>query len=206
MTDEVLIVDDDVDFCDSLVWLLETADITAKTFHSAEAFLQFYQGGPGCVLLDVRMPGMNGIALQQKLLEMNAPLSVIIVTGHANVPIAVHAMKQKAIDLVEKPFDDETLLLAIRSALRLSQARHDAFERTNVIQSDWKRLTRREKQIMALVVQGMANRQIADQFGISIKTVEIHRSRVMDKMQADGLADLITKSAAISPAGEPFGD
>ena len=205
MMEQVFIVDDDLDFCDSLLWLLETADIAAKTFHSAEEFLQFYRGGPGCVLLDVRMPGMNGIALQQTFLEMGAPLSVIIVTGHANVSIAVHAMKQKALDLIEKPFDGATLVSAIRNALALSQARHEADERGKAILADWEQLTRREKQIMLLVIKGMTNRQMADHFDISVKTVEIHRSRVMRKMRADGLADLVAKSAVIAASAVTIG-
>lgn len=206
MTVNVFIVDDDADFCDSLIWLLETADVAALAFHDADAFLQFYDGRPGCLLLDVRMPGMTGIALQQRLLDMDAPLSVIIVTGHANVPIAVRAMKQKAVDLLEKPFDDATLLTAIENGLALAHANHEALQRTAAARDGWMELTRRERQIFLFVVRGMANREIADKLKISIKTVEIHRSRVMTKMRADSLVDLVVKFGALDLAHEQNGD
>jgi two-component system, LuxR family, response regulator FixJ len=194
---KVFIVDDDRDFRESLTWLLQSAGYQCRVFESAETFLQHYAGEPGCLLLDIRMSGMSGLALQQTLKQRDLVLPVIIITGHGDVTMAVQAMKNNAVDFIEKPFNDEMLLKLVDDTLQRSQDIFSAHLERQAVQVRWDSLSKREQQVAQLVVQGKANREIAAELDISIKTVEIHRSRVMSKMHVNNLARLVDAWALI---------
>jgi two-component system, LuxR family, response regulator FixJ len=188
----VFVVDDDQAMRTSLQWLIESTGMQVKTFESADAFLSnYYPGRAGCLLLDVRMPGMSGLELQSYLAREGYQLPVIIITGHGDVGMAVKAMRAGAMDFIEKPFHDEDLLCSIQRALEVDQrqrlsraARADILVRV----AD---LTPREHEVMGMVTDGKANREIAVALGVTPKTVEAHRARVMEKMRAESLAELV---------------
>ena len=188
----VFVVDDDDAMRDGLAFLIRAAGYEARTFDSAQAFLDAC--GPtmrGCLLLDVRMPGMSGLELQEQLQSRRITLPVIIVTAYANVPMAVRAMQGGAFDFIEKPFDDTVLINRIRTALSLESQRSADEAEVRKIRRRIDELTPRENEVMSLVVDGLLNKQIAAKLDVSMKTVEIHRSRVMTKMQAESLAQLV---------------
>lgn len=191
----VYIVDDDEDFRDSMQWLLESAKHNVTTFASATAFLDGYNGTPGCMLLDVRMPSINGLALQQIMHERGIEMPVIVISGHGDIQMAVSAMKQGAIDFLEKPFDGDVLLQLVEKAFATLDEQRQEKQQHAEIETNYAQLSRREKEVMALVVKGKANRAIADELGISAKTVEVHRSRVMSKMRVGSLAELVQHAA-----------
>ncbi|MBU2966337.1 sigma-70 family RNA polymerase sigma factor [Amphritea sp. 2_MG-2023] len=193
----VFIVDDDDDFRDSMQWLLESDDLPVKSFSSARDFLNNYKGDQGCMLLDVRMPEINGLALQQIMLERDIRLPIIVLSGHGDIPMAVTAMKNGAIDFLEKPFDDEVLIPLVQNALKKSDEILAAQQQREQIHQLYETLSRREREVMALVVSGKANREIAEELGISPKTVEVHRSRVMSKMRAESLPVLVNQAAQL---------
>jgi two-component system, LuxR family, response regulator FixJ len=188
----VFVVDDDEALCESLGWLFESAGLHCKTYPSARDFLTEYRPqAPGCLLLDVRLPGGSGLDLQDELARQGPPLPIIVMTGHARVPIAVRALKGGAIDFIQKPFTDESLMERVRRAIDLDRRTHEArLERAAHLER-FAMLTPREREVMALVVAGKANKVIAADLGISHKTVEIHRGRVMEKMQVDSVAELV---------------
>lgn len=198
LTETVFIVDDDDDFRDSMQWLLESDDLKVQAFSSAQQFLDNYDGGVGCMLLDVRMPDINGLALQQIMNERGISLPIIVISGHGDIPMAVSAMKNGALDFIEKPFDDEVLLRLVDKALTTGRSLAGEQQEAQQAQSRYESLSRREKEVMALVVSGKANREIAEELGISPKTVEVHRSRVMSKMQADSLPHLVHQAARLN--------
>lgn len=193
----VFIVDDDEDFRESLSWLLEGEGHHTRCFESAEAFLEAYQGEPGCLLLDLRMTGMSGLALQAQLLERHWVIPVIMITGHGDVDVAVQAMKNNAVDFIEKPFDDDAILKLVEKTLLRSREIFSKAQEVNVIRERWDSLSKREVSVAELVLKGMANREIAEHLGISIKTVEIHRSRVMKKMQVTRVTELVKLVVAL---------
>jgi two-component system response regulator TtrR len=197
----VYVVDDDDALCDSLRWLLESAGYKVSTHSNAECFLRSYKPGFAvCLVLDVRMPGLSGLELQQELMRRGAALPIIFVTGHGDVPMAVEAVKNGAFHFLEKPFKDEQLLRLIDSAAL--QAVH-APEQTQRLCAAARlaTLTQREREVMDLVVQGRKNKQIADDLRISIKTVEAHRARAMEKMDVSSVAELVRATlAAKGPA------
>ena len=188
----VFIVDDDDAVRRFLSGLIESVELRVEAFGSARYFLEAYEPGrPGCLVLDVRMPGMSGLELQRALADQAIDLPVIILTGHGNVQLAVHAMKAGAIDFVEKPFDNELLLDRIQKAVaenvRAGSERIKRIEITERMQL----LTPREREVLDLVVAGQTNKGVARHLDISEKTVEIHRANVMRKMQAKSLPDLV---------------
>ncbi len=193
----VFIVDDDDDFRDSLHWLLDSATYQIKSYSSGEQFLDSYAGEPGCLLLDIRMPGINGLALQRELNERRFRLPIIIITGHGDIPMAVSAIRNGALDFVEKPFDDQVLLDHVSRALALSEQWQIEAAREAEVFGHWNTLSKREKQVMQLVVEGLANKAIAESLDISPKTVEVHRARVMSKMHAQNLPELVTQSQIV---------
>lgn len=197
-TGTIYIVDDDEDFRDSMQWLLESANHNVVTFPSAREFLDNFNGEIGCMLLDVRMPEINGLALQQIMQERNIQMPIIVISGHGDIPMAVSAMKQGAMDFLEKPFDGDVLLRLVGRALSKAQKARDEQGAQLEIQENYASLSRREKEVMALVVAGNANRQIAEELDISPKTVEVHRSRVMSKMRAGSLASLVKQAAQLN--------
>lgn len=188
----VIIVDDDEDVRDSLVELVESMGLQTRTYKNALVFLdEFNIGQPGCVLADVRMPGMSGIELQQKLNELGASLPLIIMTGHGEVAMAVQAMKDGAFEFLQKPFRDQQLLDCITKALE-----QDALNRKNLgeqvaVKQRVDTLTAREREVIDLVLDGKANKVIARELGISDRTVEIHRSHAMEKLGAKSVAELV---------------
>lgn len=194
----VYVVDDDIAVRNFLTWLMENARLSVLAFESAHDFLQYDGiGRTGCILLDIRMPGMSGLELQKRLNAHEGVLPVIMITGHGDVPLAVEAMKSGAFDFFEKPFDTKILLARIQEALAVSieQVRNRKIKAN--IMDRINRLTQRERHVYDLLVLGDTNKTIAKQLGISVKTVEIHRSRVMIKMEARTVSDLIKGSRMI---------
>jgi len=194
MTNEptVFVVDDDQAMRDSLTWLIESAGLRVQAFGSAEEFLRvYYPGQAGCLLLDVRMPGMSGLELQANLARQEIRIPVIIITGHGDVAMAVKAMRAGALDFIEKPFDHEALLPSLRMALDADRRRRGDRSQRAEIARRLAELTPREHEVMEMVIDGRSNREIAVALGVSTKTVEAHRARVMDKMRAQSLAELV---------------
>lgn len=204
MTDSdpiVSVVDDDEAMRDSLLLLMRAEGIEAVAFASADQFLQSYDPARhGCLLADVRMPGMTGLELLARLRKAGSPLPVILITGHGDIPMAVAALKSGAADFFEKPFDDAALLASIREALNAG----DTQRRHQIALGDLEKrraeLTPREREVMDQLVEGHPNKVIAARFGISPRTVEVHRSRIMEKMQARNLSDLVRMSLSLSRA------
>jgi len=196
----VFVIDDDPALRDSLRWLIESLQYPVETFESAQEFLDSYEcGKPGCLLLDVRLPGMSGLQLQKKLNEMQADLPVIIITGHGDVPMAVRALQAGAMHFLEKPFRDQELLDSVQEALELDQRNRGQQALKQSILDHIEKLTPREYEIMKDIVRGQTNRAIGEKHGISVKTVEVHRTRVMSKMQAESLPDLVRMVLAVEP-------
>lgn len=188
----VFIVDDDDAVRDSLGLLMKSVGLKARVFDSAESFMENYKpADTGCLVLDIRMPGMSGIELQRELSNRKWELPIIFITAHGDIPMAVEAVRNGALDFVQKPFDDKELVGKIEKALSESQQRQeDDLERAE-IRRRASTLTAREQEVMSQVVQGKANKVIAGDLGVSQRTVEIHRARVMEKMQAGSLAHLV---------------
>jgi len=192
-TDAVVhVIDDDDAMRQSLAFLLATANVKVATYESATTFLKALPDiASGCIITDVRMPEVSGIELLQRLRDLKVALPVIVITGHADVPLAVEAMKGGAADFIEKPFDDEVLLAAVRSALdRMQESGKRDAERTHVNER-LAALSNRERQVLEGLVAGHPNKTIAFDLGISPRTVEIYRANVMTKMQAASLSELV---------------
>ena len=192
----VYIVDDDEAVRDSLQWLLEANGFGARAFASAEDFLAMLraESGPApvsCLVLDVRMPGMTGPELHDELVRSGYRLPLIFITGHGDVPMAVASMKKGAVDFLEKPFNDAQLCALVRQSLENANRAHEQGSEERVAAERLERLTARERQVLDLIVAGRLNKQIADDLGISIKTVEAHRANIMDKLDARTMADLM---------------
>ena len=194
----VFIVDDDHAVRRFLCGLIASIDIPVEAYASAQDFLDSYEPGrAGCLLLDIRMPGMSGLELQQEFGRRAIDLPVIILTGHGNVQVAVNAMKAGAVDFIEKPFNNELLLDRVQRALSEGVKAREARLGQEAIKDRMARLTPRERQVLEQVIAGDTNKGVARQLGISEKTVELHRSRVMEKMQAGSLAALVKMVSAV---------
>lgn len=203
----VFVVDDDQAMRNSLKWLIESVGMSVEVFGSADEFIRsYYPGRAGCLLLDVRMPGMSGLELQEYFVEQQIRIPVIIITGHGDVPMAVRAMKVGAVDFIEKPFNDELLLDSIRNALIIDVEQRSLQAERSEIAARLAELTPREHQVMEMVTDGRANKEIALALGVSAKTVEAHRARVMEKMQASSLADLVKMAIAANISSEETED
>lgn len=187
----VFVVDDDDDFRESLVWLLQSERYHCESYASAEEFLESYNDEPGVMLLDVRMQGMSGLNLLQELNAKNKAIPVIMITGHGDVAMAVGAMKNNAVDFISKPFDDNQMLQLLAKVFKTLDARFLENKKHIENESAWAGLTSREQQVANLVINGHSNKSSSELLGISIKTIEIHRSRVMKKMKAGNLASLM---------------
>lgn len=207
----VFVVDDDEAVRRALCTILEGAGLITVPYASAHAFLAAYPPRhPGCVLLDVRMPGMNGLELQLELNRRGAIIPVIFMSGHADVPIAVEAMQQGAFDFVQKPFRNDRLVERVTRALAKDAETREALRHTDAIRARVASLTSREREILLFLMQGKSNKVMALDLGLSQRTVEIHRARVMDKMRARSLAELVRMGIEIDlgeavSAGEPHG-
>jgi FixJ family two-component response regulator len=188
----VFLVDDDEAVRDSLSLLMKSVALTSRSFATAADFLAEYDPDcPGCLILDIRMPGMSGMELQQKLIDMRAILPIIFITGHGDIPMAVEAMQRGAIDFIPKPFRDNELLDRVNKALEDDRINRESMVERDEVEERMEKLTPRETQVLELVVQGKANKVIAGDLDVSQRTVEIHRARVMEKMQVRSLAQLV---------------
>ena len=195
----VFVVDDDPAIRKSLRWLIESVGLRVQTHRSAQQFLDAYVGDVhGCLILDVRMPGMSGLDLQQTLQGMRVELPIILVTGYGDVPMAVRAMKNGAVDFIEKPVSDQVLLDHIRRAIELDAANRRNRAGQMVIHQRIERLTRREHEVMELVVSGKSSKEIAAELEVSFKTIEAHRAKIMKKMQARSVPHLIHMTLSLS--------
>jgi RNA polymerase sigma factor (sigma-70 family) len=188
----IFIVDDDPSVRQSTELLLKSVGFNVKTFVSAQDFLRAnLQEDLGCLILDVRMPGISGLDLQEKLVSSKTLLPVIFITGHGTVPMSVRAMKAGAIDFLQKPFEEQDLLDAINRAVTRQRERKSKKDEADKLQQRLKALTAREYEVFSLLVTGMANKEIAHKLGASERTVKAHRAQIMEKMNAGSLADLI---------------
>jgi FixJ family two-component response regulator len=188
----VFVVDDDDAVRTSLRLLLKSVGLPVETHASAQAFLDAYDPErAGCLVLDIRMPGMSGLELQQRLTEMHAILPIVFITGHGDVPMAVEAMQHGAVDFIQKPFRDQDLIDRINQALEKDNANRAGLRERDAILRRMHQLTPREREVLDLVTKGKANKVIAGDLGVSQRTVEIHRARVMEKMAASSLAHLV---------------
>jgi RNA polymerase sigma factor (sigma-70 family) len=188
----IFIVDDDPSVRESTELMLKSVGFNVKTFVSAQDFLKAnLQGDLGCLILDVRMPGISGLDLQEKLVSAKTPLPVIFITGHGTVPMSVRAMKAGAVDFLQKPFEEQDLLDAINRAITQQRERKSKKDEADKLQQRLKALTSREYEVFSLLVTGMANKEIAHKLGTSERTVKAHRAQIMEKMNAGSLADLV---------------
>jgi len=194
----VFVVDDDQAMRDSLRWLIESVGIVVETYANAEEFLHSLDASkPGCLLTDVRMPGLSGLELQDVLAERKIKLPVIIITGHADVPMAIRAMKKGAIEFIEKPFNNEILLERIRQGIEKdSQIRRTTADREEIA-ARLALLSAREQAVMQKIIDGKPNKVVAEELGLSQKTIEVHRASVMKKMRADSVAELVRLALAL---------
>lgn len=196
----VFVVEDDDAVRDSLQMMLESVGRKVEAFANAGDFLNVYNPElAGCIVLDIRMPGMNGMELQRKLNELNSILPIIFVTGHGDVPMAVEAMQQGAVDFVQKPYREQELLDKIGQAMEMDEENRSSLQQRQVILAHMQDLTPRERDVMQLMVEGKANKVIAIDLDISQRTVEIHRARVMEKLNANSLAHLVRMYLAVEP-------
>ncbi len=199
MTNEptVIVVDDDEAFRDSLKALLESAKLSVAVYDSGQNFLNAYERGSGaCLLLDIKLPDMNGLELQQKLISERIDLPVIIMTGYGDVSLAVKAMKAGAVDFIEKPVDRESLLESVNDALDFARQPRESQLASEDLLAKFELLTPREREVLEQLVIGRPNKVIAYELGISRRTVENHRARVMEKMEARGLSHLVRMALA----------
>jgi len=188
----VYVVDDDEAVRDSLQWLLEGKDYRVRCFDSAESFLARYDPREvACLIADIRMGGMTGLELQDKLVERKSPLPVVFITGHGDVPMAVTTMKKGAMDFIQKPFKEDELVSLVERMLERAKETFAEFQSAASRDALLSKLTSREAQVLERIVAGRLNKQIADDLGISIKTVEAHRANIMEKLNANTVADLL---------------
>ncbi|MEO7939702.1 MAG: response regulator transcription factor [Burkholderiaceae bacterium] len=197
----VYVVDDDEAVRDSLQWLLEGKDYRVRCFDSAESFLSRYDAREvACLIVDIRMGGMTGLELQNRLIENHSPLPIVFITGHGDVPMAVDTMKKGAMDFIQKPFKEDQLLRLVERMLDHAKGTFNEHQLAASRDALLSKLTLRESQVLERIVAGRLNKQMADDLGISIKTVEAHRANIMEKLNANTVADLLKIALGPSPA------
>jgi len=204
----VFVVDDDAGVRKSVVRLLRSAGYRAEPFASAREFLDHWRehATTGCLVLDVQMPGLNGLDLQRELRSSSQSLPIVFITGHGDIPMSVMAMKAGAVDFLAKPFQAEDLIRAIEEAIAsAAESQSEQFERA-ALEERYETLTPREREVMALVVRGLANKRIGTELGIVEKTIKVHRGRVMSKMKVRSVAELVLASLKIGIKPEPVSD
>lgn len=187
----VFVVDDDEAVRQSTAWLIESIGLKVITFTSADEFLENFNQQQGCIVMDVRMPGMSGLEAQEEMKNRGITLPLIFITGHGDVPMAVRALKRGAFDFIEKPFNDQLLLDSVQRGLKCNSEAMESFIRNESIDKRISALTPREKEVMMRVTEGKPNKVIAHELSVSIKTVEVHRARMMEKMEAGSVAELV---------------
>ncbi|GGW39516.1 response regulator transcription factor [Vreelandella hamiltonii] len=193
----IAVVDDDTALRESLVWLLSSVGLTAQPFASGDAFLAAQRDHIAVLLLDVRMPGLSGLQVQQALLDQQDTLPIIMMTGHGDVPMAVAALKAGAFEFIEKPFNHQQIIEIVQRALEHARQRHQAQAQVASLKARYGSLKPKEQQIMAHVAHGLTNREIAEQMEVSPKTVEVYRLRAMKTMQAGNVADWVRQAVAL---------
>jgi FixJ family two-component response regulator len=199
----VFLVDDDAAVCHALSMFLETSGFSVRTFPSAEAFLEYADVTmDGVMLLDQRMTGITGLELQAELAKRGIVLPIIFITGHGDVQMSVKAIKGGALDFLEKPFSNQELLNSVREAFSLADASRKQRNQMTALRNSFDSLTTRECEVLEHVIAGQSNRHMADLLGVSDRTIEVHRSRVMKKMGADSLPDLVRKYAMLKKVGK----
>jgi FixJ family two-component response regulator len=187
----VFVVDDDEAVRQSTAWLIESIGLKVNTYVSADEFLENYNNESGCIVMDVRMPGMSGLEAQEEMKNSGITLPLIFITGHGDVPMAVRALKRGAFDFIEKPFNDQLLLDAVQRGLKQNSEAQESLIRNESIDRRIASLTPREHEVMLRVTEGKPNKVIAHELNVSIKTVEVHRARMMEKMEASSVAELV---------------
>ncbi|WP_426990394.1 response regulator transcription factor [Pseudarthrobacter sp. Y6] len=188
----VYIVDDDQELCKSLAWLLESVSIQSRSFYDVASFLADYDPDfPSCLVLDVRMPKAGGFQLQEVLNQIASPMPIIFVSAHGDIRMSVKALRQGAVDFLEKPYDPQHMLDVVQETLDLAQERFEASRGRRVIEQRIASLTPREREILALVIEGLPSQNIARRLGTSVKTVDVHRTRIKAKTGADSIATLV---------------
>jgi FixJ family two-component response regulator len=202
----VFVVDDDVSIREALKNLFRSVGLNVKTFATAQEFLSNHLDDlSGCLVLDVRLPGLSGLDLQRQLGEANVQIPIIFITGHGDIQMSVRAMKAGAIEFLTKPFRDQELLDAVQQAIERDHRERQQKAHISELRERHAGLTSREKEVLALVVRGLVNKQIGDQLNITEPTVKLHRGRLMNKMKADSLADLIRMAERLGIPPEPAG-
>ena len=197
----VYVVDDDEGVRDSLQWLLEGKDYRVRCYDSAETFLSRYDAREvACLIVDIRMAGMTGLDLQDRLVERKSPLPIVFITGHGDVPMAVNTMKKGAMDFIQKPFQETELVNLVERMLEQAKEAFAGHQQSASRDALLAKLTSREAQVLERIVAGRLNKQIADDLGISIKTVEAHRANIMEKLNANTVADLLKIALGSSPS------
>ncbi len=191
----VLVVDDDVSVREALAGLIRSAGMAVETFATAKDFLAHPRpDAPGCLVLDIALPGLSGLDLQKRMAEMDLEIPIVFITGHGDVPTSVQAMKAGALEFLTKPFSDRDLLNAVQQAIRRDRVAGRQRAKLRELRDRYQSLTPREREVMERVVSGLLNKQIAAELGTSVMTIKAHRGQVMHKMRADSLADLVRMS------------
>ena len=198
------IVDDDLSVRRSTERLLRSAGLQVQAFASASEFLNHrHTGGPACLVLDVRMPGLSGMELQRELTQAGIRIPIIFITGHGDIPMSVRAMKAGAVEFLTKPFRSRSLLDAVQAALEQDRAAHQVRSETGELRQCYEQLTPREKEVMALVAAGLLNKQIAGQLATTERTIKFHRAHIMAKMRAESFADLVRMAEKVGASPPP---
>ena len=199
----VFVVDDDSSMREALTDLITSVGLLVEAFKSAREFLEHRRGdAPACLVLDVRLPGLSGLDLQRELVRTKAPIPIIFITGHGDIPMSVRAIKEGAVEFLAKPFRDQELLDAIQHALEIDRAARQERSRVAEVRRRYESLTKREREVMKLVVSGLLNKQIAGELGSSEVTVKMHRGQVMRKMKAQSLVQLVRMAEKIGITSE----
>jgi RNA polymerase sigma factor (sigma-70 family) len=200
----VFVVDDDPSVRSSLKFLMSSVGLQVESFDSADALLQRkLPDAPSCLVLDVRLRGLSGLDFQRELAARNCHMPIIFITGHGDIPMSVRAMKAGAVEFLTKPFRDQDLLDAVRIALEKDRERRERKKEVSDLKERFNSLTPREQKVISMVVSGMLNKQIADQLGTAENTVKVHRSRAMEKMHAQSVAELVKMIAKLESSVEP---